>query len=213
MNAIAVLLIGNLIDDDPVTVLCEFLGARTATNHDRSASRVKSAVYTSPTTDDTTRWKIRSLNNFHQLVDGHFGVFNNANQCITNFTQVMRWNRRCHADSNSASAIDKQVRKFGRKYRRFVSAFVIVGRKVNCVELDVFQHGRRDLRHSGFGVPHRRGRQTSNRSKIALLVDQDVPHVPLLSHPHKRGIDDLLTVRMVVSHRFTGDLRALGARG
>ena len=63
----------------------------------------------------------------------------------------------------------------------------------------------------GFGVSHGRRGQTGDRTEVPLLVDQHVPHVPLLGHADQRRIDHAFAVRMIVTARVAGDLRTLHA--
>ncbi len=107
--------------------------------------------------------------------------------------------------------LTSRLGNFARQHGRLGVPFVVGGDEVDRIELEVFEHLRREGRQAGFGVPHGGRRQAGDRAEVALLVDQHVPHVPILGHADERGVDDAFAVRMVVTARVAGDLRALHA--
>ena len=67
-----------------------------------------------------------------------------------------------------------------------------------------------DMRASVYRIAA--GRKTGDRTKVSLLVDQHMPHVPFLGHANQRRIDDAFTVRVIVTAGIAGDLGALDPR-
>ena len=131
---------------------------------------------------------------------------------IANFAQIMRWNRSRHADRNSAGAIDQQIGKLARQHRRLHPPLIVGRRKIDRIELQILQHQRGDRRHAGLGISHRGRRQSGDRTKVSLLVDQHMTHVPFLRHPHQRRIDDTLTVRVIITAGIAGNFRTFDSR-
>jgi len=162
--------------------------------------------------DDPTGRKVWTRNDVAELSDRHLGIIYHAEQGVADFSQVMRGDARGHPHSDALSPIDQQVRKTRGQNDRFGSSIVIGGDEIDRVEFDVLEHHRSRTCQTGFGVPHRSSGQSCDRTKVPLLVDQHMPHVPLLGHTDKRRIDDRLAVRVVVSRCVPGDLRTLDPR-
>ena len=59
--------------------------------------------------------------------------------CINNFGQVMGRNIGRHADGNTGRAIDEEIGYPGRKHGGFRHRLVIVGNKINCFLIKIFQ--------------------------------------------------------------------------
>ena len=96
-DAIAELLVRNFLDDDLVAALAYLLDLAARTDHDRATARVITAANAAATADHATCREVGTLHDLHQFVDRNLGVVNHAGQCITDFAQIMRWNRRGHA--------------------------------------------------------------------------------------------------------------------
>ena len=108
-----------------------------------------------------------------------------------------------HANGNATCPVDDKIGKSARQHDRLSVPLVISRHKVDGVEVQVIEHLRGDRREAGLCVPHRSGRQAGNRSKIALLVDQHMPHVPFLGHADKSRVDDTFTMGMVITAGVT----------
>ncbi len=212
-HAIARLLEGDFRDQDALAVLAELLDPGASPQGDRAAAGVIAAANAAAAANDAARGKVGAGADLQQLVNRDVGVVDHANQRLANFAQVVRRNRRGHAHRDAVGAVDQQVGKLRGEDRGLGVPLVVGGHVVDGVELEIFEHHRRDWRHAGLGVSHGRGGQPGDGAKVALLVDQHVPHVPLLGHADQGGIDDSLAVRMVVTAGVAGDLGALDAAG
>ena len=67
--------------------------------------------------------------------------------------------------------------------------------------------------HAGFGVSGGGGGVAVGAAEISLAVDQRIAEVPVLGHPHERGIDDRFAVRVIVAAGIADDLGALVVLG
>ena len=125
--------------------------------------------------------------------------------------EIMRRDARRHAHGDAAGPVDHQVREAARQHHRLGVALVVGRDEVDRVEFEVVEHHRRDRREPGLRVPHGGGGQAGNRAKVALLVDEHMPHVPFLGHADERRIDHALTVRMIVAAGVARDFGTLHA--
>ena len=121
----------------------------------------------------------------------------------------MRWNAGRHADRDSGRAVDQKVRKFRRQDNRLGAALIVSRRKVDRVVLQIREHVGRGRRESRLCVSHGGGRQTGERTEVALLVDHRLSHHPVLSHADERGINRPFAVRVIVTAGVAADFRAL----
>ncbi len=212
-DAVARLLKRNLVDHDPRAILAERLDLRASPQHDRAPPGVIAAADAAAAADDAAGGKIGAGTDLQQLIDRHVRIVDQLDQALANFAQVVRRNRRSHAHRDAVGPVDQQVGKLRRQHARLGAAIVIGGHEIDRVEIDVVEHQRRDRRQAGFGVSHGGRRQSGDRAEIALLVDQHVPHVPLLGHADQRGIDHAFAVRVIVAAGVAGDLGTLDAAG
>ena len=141
------------------------------------------------------------------------GLSITRDQGVADLDQVVRRDRRGHADRDALRAVDQQVRELRRQHRRLRALLVVGGQEIDRVHLHVVQHQRGDGRHAGLGIPHGRGGQPGDRAEVALLVDERIARVPLLGQADQRGIDGHVAVRMVALHRLADDARALRRGG
>ena len=171
-DPVARLLVGNLGDDDPVAVALALSRSWPRADDDRAAARVVAAPDGRPAADDAAGGEVGAGDDLHQLVDRDVRVVDQRDDAAADFAQVVRRDRRGHADRDAVGAVDQQVRKLRRQHGRLRAPLVVGGHEVDRVELEVFEHHRRDGRHAGFGVSHGRRRQAGDRAEVALLVDQ-----------------------------------------
>ena len=121
-------------------------------------------------------------------------------------------NRRRHPNGNAAGTIDQQVRELAGKDPRLLVLFIVIRLKVHGVEVDVLEHVSGYRAELGLGVPHRGRGQAVNAAKVALPGDENVPHIPPLGHAGQRGIDGIITVRVIALHGLADDPGALARR-
>ena len=210
-DPIARLLVGNFRDDDSLAVLAELFDASAGADQDRTAAREVAATDAAATADDAAGRKVGAFDDLEQFVDRDFRLVEHLDRGRADLAEVMRRHARRHADRDAAGAVDEQVWELRRQDRRFESALVVGRHEVDGVELDVVHHRRGDRRHPRFRISHGGRGETGDRTEVSLLVDQHVPHVPVLGHADERGVDDAFAVRMVVTARVAGDLGALHA--
>ena len=97
---------------------------------------------------------------------------------------------------------------FAGKYRRLFFRFVVVGNHVDSFFVEVFHQLHRSMCQAGFGITHGSWWIAVDRSEVPCPSTRRVAHRPSLRHTHKRRIDHLFAVRMVIPGRIAGDFSA-----
>ena len=212
-DGIARLLVRNVVDDDAVAVALAFFDRGLRADDDRAAARFVALPDGRLAADDAAGGEVGSGDVLHQPLHADVRVVDQRDDAAADFAQIVRRNRCGHADGDAARAVHEQVRKLRGQNGRLGVPFVVRGDEVDRIELEVFEHRRRERRQAGFGVPHGGGRQAGDRAEIALLVDQHAPHVPVLGHADERRVDDAFAVRMVITAGVAGNLRTFHAAG
>ena len=209
LDGIPRLLVGDLGNDDPVSVFAELLHQSPGPQRDRAAPGDVAADQRLAAHHDPAGGEIGPRNDFEQFGHRHVGRIDHPHQRPADLTQVVGRNARRHADGNTAGSVDNQIGESARQHHRFGVAFVVGRNVVDGVEFNVVEHHRRNGRKPGLRVPHRGCRQSRDRTEIALLVDEHMAHVPFLGHAHQRWVDHALAVRVVVAAGIAGDLGTL----
>ena len=137
------------------------------------------------------------------------GVVDLGTNAINHFTQIMGRHVRGHAHGDACSTIDKEIGERCGKNSRFGQTFVVIWDKIDRILVHVVHQGPAKRRHAGFRITHRSGRITFDRSEVTLGINQPVPHRPRLRHMHQSGVNDSLTVGMVIPGGIAADLGAL----
>ena len=212
LDPVARLLEGDFRDHD-AKAIAVFLDGRPAAEHDRAAAGVIAAADAGPAADHPAGRKIGPGHDFQQLVDRDLRLVDHPHQRIADFAQVVRRQRRGHAHRDAVGPVHQQVRELRRQHGRLGPPLVVGRQVIDRVELQILHQHRGDVRHAGFRVPHGRRRQARDRPKIALLIDQQVSHVPLLGHAYQGRINHRLAVGMIVAAGVAGDLGALHPAG
>ena len=120
---------------------------------------------------------------------------------------------RRHSHGDAVGSVYQKVGKAGGKDQRFAVFPIVIVSKIDRVAFKVDKQFGGNRREPCLGITHRGGGEAGYRSKIPLAVNKAMTHVPVLGHPHKGGINHLLTMRMVALHRFPNDTGAFGGRG
>ena len=149
---------------------------------------------------------------FHQAVEIDVRVVDQRNCCVDHFAEVVRRDVRCHADGDTGRAVDEQVREPARQDDGLDLRAVEVGHEVDGVFVDVAHHLRCDASHTSLGVTHCCRAVTVDRSEVALAVNERGADREVLGEAGQRVVDRLVAVRVVVTHHFTDDRRALAVR-
>ena len=211
-HAIASLLEGNFGDDDSRPALFRFLDLTAGSNDNRAAAGVERTPNRLSSADNPPGWKIGTRHHRHQLIDRNIRIVEHHDQGIANLTQIVGRNRGRHADRDPVGTVNQQIGEAAGQDNWLGPPFIIRRHKIDRVQLQIVEHHRRKRAEPSLGVPHGGRRQTRDRAKVPLLVDQGVPHVPLLGHPDQGGINDTLAVGVVVTTGITGDLRTFDPR-
>ena len=146
-----------------------------AHHHTATASAV-AFFDTTDAVNDAGGREVGRGNDFHQLVDGGFGVAQHVQASVNHFVQIVRWNVGGHTDRNTARAIHQQVRNAAGQDQRFFFRAVVVGAKVDGFFVDVGQHFVRNFGQTNFGVSHGRSVVAVHRTEVALTVHQHMAH-------------------------------------
>ena len=110
-----------------------------------------------------------------------------------------------HANRDSGTAVDQQVREPARQDRRLGGASVVVGREVDGLLVDVAHHLHGQLRHASLGVPHRGRGVVARRAEVSLPVDERVAKRPRLCEADQGVVDRAVAVRVVLTHDVADD--------
>ena len=208
-------LVGDLGEDDLAAAVLELLDLVLGPDDDPAPAGPIGLPDAHPPADRRARRENRAREELHDRVEVDRRVVDIGDQGVADLAQVVRRDRRRHPDGDAPRAIDQQVGKLAGQDPRLLVLLVVVGLKVDRVELDVLEHLGGDRAELGLGVPHRRRRQAVDAAEIPLAGDQQVPHVPPLGHAGQGGIDRVVAVRVIPLHRLADDARALagGAPG
>ncbi len=134
-------LIRYLCDDYTFTVVSITLfNACGAAHHNKTTSGMVGRSYSAPSMDLSAGWKIGAGYNADQFVNARVRVLNQQAERRDNFTQIMRRDVCCHADSDTPGTVYQEPRQFARKDRRFLFGFVVVGDKIDRIPVEIFEH-------------------------------------------------------------------------
>ena len=127
---------------------------------------------------------------------------------VAEFGDVVRRNRRRHADRDALRAIGEQVRhRRGHDDRLFGVARIIVA-PVDRIFVDALHDEARDLGHARFGVAIGGGVIAVDVAEIPLPLDERIARDEILREAHQRLVDRLVAVGMERAHHVADDLRA-----
>ncbi len=154
--------------------------------------------------------KIGSRNDVEDLLQGQIGIFDQRQQRVADFAQVVRRDVGRHPDRDTVGAVDQQVGNLAWQHLGLVLRAVEVGNEVDGVLVDIGQHPFRQPRQAAFGVAVGGRRIAVDRAEVALAVDQRIAHAPRLRHPHQRVVHGAVAVRMVAFEHFADHAGALG---
>ena len=177
--------------------------AKTATAADE---RVQNALAAQ---DGSTGREIRTRHQLHDLDKRRSGVTYQRNCGVDDFRQIMRRAVGRHADRDTGTAVDEQVRNTGGQHFRFVFTVIVIRAKVDGFLVDVFKQRRGDLRKPRFGVPLCRRRVTVHGTEVPLAIHKRIAHVERLRHADQRIVNGRIAVRMVLAHHFASNFGAL----
>ena len=97
--------------------------------------------------------EVGALHEMHQVVGRGVGVVDQVNGGVDDLAQVVGRDVGGHADGDALAAVDQQVRKTGRQYRRLVFLVGVVAAHIDGVLVDSLEHVHRQRGQPALGVP------------------------------------------------------------
>lgn len=146
------------------------------------------------------------MHDFENLTEIRVWIVDQQDRRIADLAEIVRRDAGRHADRDAVRAVDQQVRKLRRQNDRLHVALIVGRNEINRVAIEIVQHVGGWSSQTCFGVTHGGGRHPGQRAEVPLLVDQRLPHVPVLSHADQRRIDRAFTMRVIVTARVAADL-------
>ena len=141
----------------------------------------------------------------HDLVKARVGVIDEQINRIDHLAEIVRRYVCRHTDGDTCRSVAQQVRETRRQNRRLLKAVVIVSGKINRFLFNIGQHGKRHFTHAAFCVSIGCRRISIDRTKVAVSIDQRIPHGKILRQPHHCIVNRRVSVRMVTAkHRSNG---------
>src|ERR1017187_2015333 len=205
----AVDVVRNFRDDDLFLAALELFDPDLAANLDAAVARREIFLDDFQSAHHAAGREVRAFDEFHQALDRDVRVVNLRADAVNDFAQIVRRHVRGHADGDARAAVDEQIGKRGGENGRLGAGLVVVGNEIHCVLIHVLHQHRAEMRQPRLGVSHGRRRITFDGTEVALAVHQPFAHGPRLRHVDERRVNRLVTVRMVIAHRFADDFGAL----
>ena len=127
---------------------------------------------------------------------------------ITQLGDIVRRDRRRHADRDALRTIGQQVGKRPRQHHWLVLGAVIGRPEIDRVFVDAIDQKVRDLSQPRFGVSHGGRIIAVHVAEIALPIYQRITLGKILRETHERVIDRLIAVRMEFADDVADDAGA-----
>ena len=209
-------LIGDLLDDDRLTVLADVFDFRPRAYLNGAAAGEVGLLNARTAVDGGGRGEVGTGQDLHQAADGDLGIFDQQQQRIDNLGEVVRRDVGGHTHRDARRTVDQQVRKPRRQHHRLDFAAIVVRLPIDRFFVDVFaQHFLGQAGEPDFGIPHGRGVVAVDRTEVALAVDQQIPQRKFLRHTHDGVVDRGVAMGVVFTHDVADDAGRLfiGATG
>ena len=205
----AVHIVGNLGDDDALAPALTFLDAHAATHAHGAATSLEIRANACHALDQTASREVRAFYISHEPFDGDRGIINLGADAVDALAEIVRRHVGRHTHSDACAAIDEEVWESCWKNGGLCAGLVVVRIEVDRAFVHVGHERGAKVLEAGLGVTHGRWRIAFHRAEVTLAVHEHVAHRPWLSHVNEGRVNRLVAVRVVVTHRFTDDLRAL----
>ena len=127
---------------------------------------------------------------------------------VAKFGDVVRRNRRRHADRDALRAVGEQVRHRRRHDDRLFRVARVIVAPIDQVFVDALHDEARDVGHPRFGVAIGGRVIAVDVAEIALAFDERIARDEILRETHQRLVDRLVAMRMERAHHVADDLRA-----
>ncbi len=200
-------LVGNLADDDRLTVATQRLDVDLASGHDRAAAEMIGGADALATKNDAARWEVGTGYDPDQLIDSHGRIVDQRDAGVDHLAEIVGRDIGGHADGDAAGAVDQKVRKARRQDNRLFFIAVVIGLEIDRILVDVLKqlHGRAG--QAAFGVAHRRGWVAVDGAEVSLPVNERQAHGKVLRHAHQGVVDRLVAVRVIFAHHVAHHAR------
>ncbi|EKE17239.1 MAG: hypothetical protein ACD_10C00550G0001 [uncultured bacterium] len=200
-------LVGNLVNDDGLTIVALFhILDMGATAHDDAATAcLVTLANAHHAIDQCSSREVGRRDVLDQFINGQRRVFQQRQTTGNHFVQVVRRDIGRHADRNTGRTVDQQIGNARRHDQRLMLRAVVVRSEINCFLVEVFQQLVADLGHAHFGVPHRRGVVAIDRTEVALAIHQHVTQRKILRHADNGVIHRGIAVRVVLTDHIADD--------
>ena len=199
---------GDLGDDDLLAVAV-FHDLSLATNAHAAVAGLHVLADAVGAEDDAARREVRAFDVGLQLCAGDLRIVDLGAHGIHHLAEIVRRHVGGHAHGDAGATIDDEIWKRRRKHRRLSETFVVVRDEIDGLLLHVRHQGAAQMRHAGFRITHGCRGVAFHRAEVPLRIDQRLTNGPGLPHVNQRGINNGLTMRMVVTRGVAADLRAL----
>ena len=145
--------------------------------------------------------------NFSSVATARVRLLDQVQRRVAEFGDVVRRNRRRHADRDALRAVGEQIGKGRRQDDRLLRLAVVARAEVDRVLVDAVEQQPRRLGQPRLGVAIGGGVVAVDVAEIALAVDQRIARGEILGETHQRVVDRLVAVRVEVAHHVADDLR------
>ena len=152
--------------------------------------------------------KIRALDKVQQIVCTGLRIFDQVKRCVTQFGNIMRRDRGCHAHRDALRAIGQQIREASRENHRLLCIGRVIVAEIDGVFFQPFQNQTRDVCHPRFCVAVGGSTVAVDIAEVTLPVHQGIARREILRQPHQRIINRLIAVRMEGAHHVANNFRA-----
>ena len=151
--------------------------------------------------DDSSGWKIRSLDIFHHLGRRNIRIFHISFDALKHFGKIMGRNARRHTDGNSFGAIYQQIGHPHRQYGRLFLRLIKIGHEVYHILVQIRKVCF--LRHffkTRLRITHRRRSVTLNGAEIPMSIHKRKALLKILRHNYQRFINGTVPMGMILTH-------------
>ena len=158
--------------------------------------------------DDAAGGKIRTRHELRERFGLGARMSDEIERRIAEFGDVVRRDRRRHADRDALRAVGEQVRHGRRHDHRLLRVAGIIVAPVDGVLLDALHEKAGDVGHARLGVAIGGGVVAVDVAEIALALDQRIARGEILRETHQRLVDRLIAMRMERPHHVADNLGA-----
>ena len=173
LQGLFVHLIGQLIDDDGLSLAAVYVFEMAFGPHDHAAATgAVTFLHATDAVNNAGGGEVGCRHDVYQFVYRCLGVAQQVQTSVHHLIEVVRRNVGGHAHRNTGRAIHQQIGKLGWHDQRFSFATVVVGTKVNRFFVQVGKQFMRNFGQPNFRVTHGRGVVAIHRTEVTLSIHQ-----------------------------------------